>query len=155
MEWIFFSSLSWKVHDVAPLYILIQILGRKRKSNLKSIKSKNVSSCYGKNWKLITIYVIIKTVIIEIVVKMIVIKRIQRIKWIKWIKRIINKNIGDIKKRTLNQSKSACPSILNFKRLDIYTHKNEHINLNKLIVKKFRKLKLSQISFIIDCLTLI
>ena len=41
----------------------------------------------------------------------------------------INKNIEDIKKRTLNQSKSACPSILNFKRLDIYTHKNEHIKL--------------------------
>ena len=102
-----------------------------------------------------------KTVIIEIVVKMIVIKRIKRIKrikwikWIKWIKKIINKNIGDVKKRTLNQTKSACPSILNFKRLAIYTHINEHINLNKLIVKKLRKLKLSQISFIIDCLTLI
>ena len=43
------------------------------KSNLKSIKGQNVSSYYGKNWKVITIYlIIIITVIIEIIVKMIV-----------------------------------------------------------------------------------
>ena len=44
----------------------------KWKSSLKSIKSQNVSSYYDKNWKVITIYLIIITVIIEIVVKMIV-----------------------------------------------------------------------------------
>ena len=45
----------------------------KWKSNLKSIRSYNVSSYYGKNWKVITIYlIIIITVIIEIIVKMIV-----------------------------------------------------------------------------------
>ena len=53
----------------------------KWKSNLKSIKSLNVSSYYGKNWKLVTIYLIIIiiiiiimiiTVIMEIIVEMIV-----------------------------------------------------------------------------------
>ena len=44
----------------------------KWKSNLKSIKSLDVNSCYGKNCKVITIYLIIITVIIEIIVKMIV-----------------------------------------------------------------------------------
>ena len=44
----------------------------KWKSNLKSKKNQNVSSYYGKNWKVITIYLIIITVIIEIIVKMIV-----------------------------------------------------------------------------------
>ena len=43
----------------------------KRKSNLKSKNIQNVSICYGKNWKVITIYLIIVTVIIEIIVKMI------------------------------------------------------------------------------------
>ena len=38
------------------------------KSNLKSIKSQNVNSYYNKNWKVITMYLIIKTVIIEIIV---------------------------------------------------------------------------------------
>ena len=55
--------------------MITQSLGRKKqtklKSNLKSIKSQNVSY-YGKNWKVITIYLIIITVIIEITVKMIV-----------------------------------------------------------------------------------
>ena len=40
------------------------------KSNLKSIKSQNVNSYYGKNWNVITIYLIIITAIIEIIVKM-------------------------------------------------------------------------------------
>ena len=40
------------------------------KSNLKSIKSQNVNSYYGKNWNVITIYLIVITVIIEIIVKM-------------------------------------------------------------------------------------
>ena len=52
----------------------------KWKSNLKSIKSLNVSSYYGKNWKLVTIYLIIIiiiiimiiTVIMEMIVEMIV-----------------------------------------------------------------------------------
>ena len=44
----------------------------KWKSNMKSKNIHNVSSYYGKNWKVITIYLIIVTVIIEIIVKMIV-----------------------------------------------------------------------------------
>ena len=44
----------------------------KWKSNLQSKNIQNVSSYYGKNWKVITIYLIIVTVIIEIIVKMIV-----------------------------------------------------------------------------------
>ena len=40
------------------------------KSNLKLIKSQNVNSYYSKNWKVITIYLIIMTVTIEIIVKM-------------------------------------------------------------------------------------
>ena len=45
----------------------------KWKSNLKSIKIQNVSSYYAKNWKVITIHLlIIITVIIEITLKMIV-----------------------------------------------------------------------------------
>ena len=55
--------------------MITQSLGREKqtkwKSNLKSIKSQN-ASYYGKNWKLITIYLVIITVIIEITVKMIV-----------------------------------------------------------------------------------
>ena len=39
------------------------------KSNLKSIKSQNINSYYGKNGKVITINIIIR-VIIEIIVKM-------------------------------------------------------------------------------------
>ena len=68
----------------------------KRKSNLKSIKSQNVNSYYGKNGKVITINFIIITVITEIIVK----------------------------KQTLIQSKSAYPTILNVKRPNIYTHIN-------------------------------
>ena len=45
----------------------------KWKSNLKSMKGQNVNSYYGKNWKVITINLIIITVIIEIIVKMTVI----------------------------------------------------------------------------------
>ena len=44
----------------------------KWKSNFKPIKSYNVSSYCGKNWKVITIYLMMITVIIEIIVKMIV-----------------------------------------------------------------------------------
>ena len=40
------------------------------KSNLKLIKSQNVNSYYSKNWKVITIYLIIMTVTIKIIVKM-------------------------------------------------------------------------------------
>ena len=40
------------------------------KSNLKSIKNQNVNSYYSKNWKVMTIYLIIIKVIIEIIVKM-------------------------------------------------------------------------------------
>ena len=36
----------------------------------------------------------------------------------------------------------------------INTHINQHTDLNKLIIKKLIKLKLSQNSYIIDCLTL-
>ena len=43
----------------------------KWKSNLKSIKIQNVSSYYSKNWKVITVHLIIITAIIEIIVKMI------------------------------------------------------------------------------------
>ena len=42
----------------------------KWKSNLKSKNIYNVSSYYGKNWKLITIYLIIVAVIIEIIMLM-------------------------------------------------------------------------------------
>ena len=41
----------------------------KWKSNLKRIKSQNVSSYYGKSWKVITIYLTIITVTIEIILK--------------------------------------------------------------------------------------
>ena len=41
----------------------------KWKLNLKSIKSQNVNSYYGKNWKVIRIYLIIITLIREIIVK--------------------------------------------------------------------------------------
>ena len=44
----------------------------KWKSNLKLKNIQNVSSYYGKKWKVITIYLIIVTVIIEMIVKMIV-----------------------------------------------------------------------------------
>ena len=43
----------------------------KWKSNLKSKNILNVSSYYGENWKVVTIYLIIVTVIIEVIVKMI------------------------------------------------------------------------------------
>ena len=42
----------------------------KWKSNLKSIKSQNVNSYYGKNGKVITTNVIIITIITETIVKM-------------------------------------------------------------------------------------
>ena len=77
------------------------------KSNLKSIKSQNVNSYYSKNWNVITIYLIITTVILEIIVKMIVM--------------LMNNNNNNnnnskkqyfhVKKQTLIQSKSPCPSI--------------------------------------------
>ena len=44
----------------------------KRNSKLKSLNNQNVSSNYGKNWRIITIYVIIVALIIEIILKMIV-----------------------------------------------------------------------------------
>ena len=44
----------------------------KMEIRFKSINSQNVSSYCGKNWKVITIYLIIVTVIIELIVKMIV-----------------------------------------------------------------------------------
>ena len=54
--------------------MITQNVGRENdiveKSNLKSIKSQNVNSCYSKNWKVITIYLIIIAVIREIIVKM-------------------------------------------------------------------------------------
>ena len=40
--------------------------------NCPPIIIQNVSSYYGKNWKVITIYLIIVTVITEIIVKMMV-----------------------------------------------------------------------------------
>ena len=51
--------------------MITQILVKKmskRNSKLKSLNNQNVSSNYGKNWRIITIYVII----IEIILKMIV-----------------------------------------------------------------------------------
>ena len=94
-----------------------------RKSNLKSIKSQNVNSYYSKNWKVITIYLIIVTVIIELIVKMTV--------------TLMNNNNNNnnnnskkqyfhVKKQTLIQSKSARPSILNVKRPNIRTNKLTH-----------------------------
>ena len=88
------------------------------KVNLKLIKSQNVNSYYSKNWKVITIYLIIITVIIEIIVKMTVM--------------LMNNNNNSnskkqcfyVKKQTLIQRKSACPSILNVKQPNIYTHIN-------------------------------
>ena len=60
-------------------------------------------------------YLIVVTVIIEILVKMIVM--------------LMNKDKNkhqyfEVKKQTINQSKSVCPSILNIKRPNIYTHIN-------------------------------
>ena len=55
----------------------------------------------------------------------------------------------------MNQSKSACSGVLNVRRLNIYTQIEQHITLNKLIIKKLIKLELSQNSIIIDCLILI
>ena len=60
-------------------------------------------------------YLIIVTVITEIIVKMIVM--------------LMNKDNDKqqyfkVKKVTLNQSKSTCPSILNVKRPNIHTHIN-------------------------------
>ena len=90
------------------------------KLNLKSIESQNVNSYYTKNWKVITIYLAIITVTIEIIVKMTVM--------------LMNDNNNNnnskkqyfnVKKQTLIKSKSACPSILNVKRPNI------HINILK------------------------
>ena len=60
-------------------------------------------------------YLAIVTVMIEIIMEMIVM--------------LINKDNNKqqyfkVKKETMNQSKSACPSILNVKRPNIYTHIN-------------------------------
>ena len=44
----------------------------KLESNLKSIKSWDVSSYKCKNWNVITIYLVIITVIIEIILKIVV-----------------------------------------------------------------------------------
>ena len=60
-------------------------------------------------------YLAIVTVMIEITMEMIVM--------------LINKDNNKqqyfkVKKETMNQSKSACPSILNVKRPNIYTHIN-------------------------------
>ena len=68
-----------------------------------------------KNWKVIAMYLAIVTVIIEIIMEMIVM--------------LMNKDNNrqqyfKVKKQTMNQSKSACPSILNVKRPNIYTHIN-------------------------------
>ena len=55
--------------------MITQILVKKmskRNSKLKSLNNQNVSSNYGKNWRIITIYVIIVALIIEIILKMIV-----------------------------------------------------------------------------------
>ena len=95
----------------------------KWKSNLKSIKSQNVNSYYSKNWKVVTIYLLIIIVIIEIIVKMTVM--------------LMNSNNNNnsnnsnnnkqcfyVKKQRLIQSKSACLSLLNVKRPNIYTHIN-------------------------------
>ena len=60
-------------------------------------------------------YLAIVTVIIEIIMKMIVM--------------LMNKDNNKqqyfkVKKQTMNQSKSACPTILNVKRPNMYTHIN-------------------------------
>ena len=93
----------------------------KWKLNLKSIKSQNVNIYYSKNWKVITIYLIIITVIIEIIVKMTVML-------INSNNNMNNNNNNKqyfyVKKQTLIKSKSVCPSILNVKRPNIYTHIN-------------------------------
>ena len=55
--------------------MITQILVKKmskRNSKLKSLNNQNVSSNNGKNWRIITIYVIIVALIIEIILKMIV-----------------------------------------------------------------------------------
>ena len=57
--------------------------------------------------------------------------------------------------------KLPCPNILNVIRANMYTHINWYTDLNKLIIKKFAKLKLTENikkekkPVIIDCLTLI
>ena len=65
------------------------------------------------------------------------------------------KQYFQIKKQTLNQSKSACPSILKVKHPNIYIHINKQTSSNNLTIIKLIKLKLSQNSFTIDCLTVI
>ena len=60
-------------------------------------------------------YLVIVTVMIEIIMEMIAM--------------LMNKDNNKqqyfkVKKQTMNQSKSACPSILNVKRPNIYTHIN-------------------------------
>ena len=50
--------------------LITQSLEKKRTKWKSNFKSMNVSSYSGKNWKLITLYLIIVTVIIEIIVKM-------------------------------------------------------------------------------------
>ena len=96
----------------------------KWKLNLKSIKSQNVNSYYSKNWKVITIYLIIITVIIEIIVKMTVTLMIIIIIIIIIIITNNNKQYFHVEKQTLIQNKSDCPSILNLKRQNNYTHIN-------------------------------
>ena len=50
--------------------LITQSLEKKRTKWKSNFKSMNVSSYSGKNWKLITLYLIIVTIIIEIIVKM-------------------------------------------------------------------------------------
>ena len=69
-----------------------------------------------KNWKVTTMYLTIVTVIIEIIMKRIVLLMNKDNKW----------QYFKVKKQTMNQSKRACPSILNVKRPNIYTHKLTH-----------------------------
>ena len=89
-----------------------------RKSNLKSIKSYNANSCYSKNWKVITIYLITITVIIEIIMEITVMPMNNN--------NNSKKQYFHLKKQTLILSKSACPSILNVKLPNIYTNKLTH-----------------------------
>ena len=85
------------------------------KSNLKSIKSYNVNSYYSKNWKVITIYLIIITGIIEIIVKMTIMFMNSNNNNNNNNNNNSKKQYFHVKKQTLIQNKSACPSILNVK----------------------------------------
>ena len=64
------EKLWGKENDTKLITHSLEKKRTKWKSNFKSIYSKNVSSYSGKNWKLITLYLIIVTVTIEIIVKM-------------------------------------------------------------------------------------